>query len=146
MNRKKAKMNKLMSMVALSAIVLLPVRPEPVVAATLSWSQDFYVATSSTWTWTGATNHAANLVEGGFSDWRLPTRAEWQAAIQAGTVGPLQPNLPQGNYYWTADTKGTKAYAITVTTDASGNVIAAQSGQTALLVKTSAIYGVAVRP
>lgn len=111
-----------------------------------NWSDQF----SGTWTWTGATNHAAALVEpdpAGFSDWRLPTRAEWQAAVAAGTVGPLTANISPGNYFWTADTQGAnQAWAISIATDANGNVIPGQSGTMKKFTKGSSLYAIAVRP
>lgn len=106
------------------------------------WSQQF---PGGAYTWDGATTFAANLVEGGFSDWRLATRAEWQTAITNGTVGSLQPNLGPGNYFWTADHQGTRAWMVEIVTDPNGNVIAAQSGATKRVLKGSATYAVAVR-
>lgn len=110
--------------------------PPPV----LSWSQPF----AGSWTWAGATTQAQNLVEAGFNDWRLPTRAELQAAVQAGSLTGLTPNTNQA-LIWTKDAKGNRAYAVVVTTDAFGDVVPSQSGTVVLITKTSFVWAVATR-
>lgn len=106
---------------------------------TVSWSQEF----AGSWTWSAAKNQAANLVEGGYSDWRLPTRAEFQSAIQGATL----PALSAGTYlYWTSEKQGNRAWAVTIATDASGNVIPSQSGGTSLILQASFVHAIAIRP
>lgn len=49
--------------------------------------------------------YCANLVEGGYSDWRLPTTAEFQAAVNNSAASHLY--LPdQGWGRWLSETKG----------------------------------------
>jgi hypothetical protein len=105
----------------------------------LMWSQPF----PGSWTWSGATSYAASLTEAGFTDWRLPTRTELQAALQANQIAGL---LPNGTYgIWTRDTRGNRAYAVLVTTDANGTVVPG-SISVGLYLKTSGLLAVAVRP
>ena len=101
---------------------------------------------AGSYTWGGADLTAMNLVEDGHDDWRLPTLAEAQAAIQSGTLGPLVPNLSAGNYIWTSTRKGNKRYGISVASDSFGNVIPGQSGAAVLFTPGNALLAIAVRP
>lgn len=134
-----------MKTLILSAVLfgsLLPSRldtPAVSAPAAVSWSQPF----AGSWTWSPASQHAAGLVEAGFSDWRLPTRAECQAAIQGGTL----PALTSGSfYYWTSEKQGNRAWAVKITADANGVVIPAQSGTATKLLQTSFVQAIATRP
>lgn len=111
------------------------------VAQANDWSQP--LAGSATWSF--ARNWALALVEGGFSDWHLPTRAQLTAAIQNGTLPSLQ--LGAGSWlFWTSEKRGNRAYAIWIATDANGNVLPAQSGAEALVLQSSTIPAIATRP
>lgn len=111
--------------------------PTPV---TFSWSQ-FFGARA---TWSQANTHAANLVEGGYSDWRLPTRAEFQAGIQGGTMPALTPDT--GWLYWTSERQGNRAWVVQIVTDANGQVIPSQSGATSKQLQVSLLASIGVRP
>ena len=65
----------------------------------------------STGTWSYANQYSQNLVEGGYSDWRLPTLSELTALVQDGGYSHL--NLCQcGWWYWSSQTQGrSNAYA-----------------------------------
>jgi hypothetical protein len=117
--------------------------PQPSLAVAplaISWSQFFGART----TWTQASTYAANLVEGGYSDWRLPTRAELQAAIQGGTLPALTPNTAW--WYWTSEAQGNRAWVVTIATDANGIAIPSQSGATSKQLKVSLLASIGVRP
>lgn len=76
----------------------------------------------SFFTWAGASSYCSNLVEGGFSDWRLPTRNELVAADQHGAATHLADpaDMMQQNYlFWSSTTQGNKAYAHNFATDAN---------------------------
>ncbi len=111
--------------------------PMPV---TVSWSQ-FFGARA---TWSQANTYAANLVEGGYSDWRLPTRAEFQTAISGGTMPALTPNTAW--WYWTSERQGNRAWVVTIVTDANGNVLPAQSGGTSKQLQVSLLASIGIRP
>lgn len=113
----------------------------PVRAAALTWTQNtYYVGT-----WDNAVTEAAAHVEGGFDDWRLPTVAEIQAALQDGSFGQIDPNVNYW-YHWTSKKSGTWAYAARVVSDANGDVIASQSGQVDKILKRSSVHAKFVRP
>ncbi len=111
--------------------------PAPV---TVSWSQFF----GARGTWPQVNTYAANLVEGGYSDWRLPTRAEFQAAISSGTMPVLTPNTAW--WYWTSETQGNRAWVVTIVTDANGNAIPSQSGATSKQLQVSLLASIGIRP
>jgi hypothetical protein len=95
-------------------------------ASTLTWS-----VSPDRGTHAYAVQYAAALVEGGFSDWRLPTVEELQAAVtdaDPATFGQAQ--YPNGsNAYWSSKTQGKMwAFAIQVVSDANSYPIPAQSG------------------
>ena len=101
----------------------------------------------NTYTWANAQSmFIATLNQqnfGGYSDWRLPTRAEFQSAIQGATL----PTLSVGTYlYWTSEKQGNRAWAVTIATDANGSVIPSQSGGTSLILQTSFVHAIATRP
>lgn len=106
----------------------------------ISWSQPF----PGSWSWAPAKQYAANLVEAGYSDWRLPTRAEYQSAITGGTLPTLIPSstLP----YWTSEKQGNKAWTVKIATDQFGAVIPLQSGATFAWGQGSFIEAIAIRP
>lgn len=111
--------------------------PSPVVAA---WSQPF----GARLTWSQANSTAANLVEGGYTDWRLPTRAELQAAIQSGSLPTLTPNT--GWFHWTSERQGNRAWVVTLVTDANGDVIPSLSGATSKQLQVSLLAALGTRP
>jgi hypothetical protein len=67
----------------------------------------------SWWTYNGAKTQCANLVEGGFSDWRMPTKAELVSASQHGGVNYLDYVGALNDYApWSSTKKGNKAYCV----------------------------------
>jgi len=113
---------------------------------TLTWSaQDTTQMTGGSMNWDYATQFAANYSGEGYSDWRLPTAAEYQAAFQNGTSGQWSPNL-SSNWVWTSKGKGVNAVCVKLVTDANGDVLYPQSGQSASYSKSSFIRAKLVRP
>ena len=56
-------------------------------------------------TYSASKTYCSNLVEGGYSDWRLPSKAEFQNAVANSAAAHL--NLPdQGWGRWLSETKG----------------------------------------
>jgi hypothetical protein len=108
----------------------------PVIA---DWSQPFVGA----WTWSPAKQHASNLVEAGFNDWRLPKRTELVSAIQSAMLPPLTTGT---HYYWTSEKQGNRAWAVLIVADANGDPIVAQSGSATLLTQSSFVLALATRP
>lgn len=134
------------------------------IAACLAWTSQPAVPTPSsaaatavaaptglTWTldtqgwqggnWAGGVTAAANHVEQGYSDWRLPTVPELQAALQipAGQPGSwgVDTRNPDGSGRgWTSRSSGPYAYAVTIV-KANSFVVPAQSGQSTKYLKTS---------
>jgi len=91
--------------------------------------------------WNGGMTAAANHVEQGFSDWRLPTIQELQAALQIpdgqpGSWGVDTRNPDGSGRGWTSRGQGQWAYAITIF-KANSFVVPAQSGQSTKVLKTS---------
>ena len=115
------------------------VAPAPV-AVTLTWTAD-----TQGWTgggWDGGVQAAADYAGEGFTDWRLPTVTELQAALQIPNGQPgswgLDTRNPGGSGRgWTSKTSGQWAYAVTIVKDATGAVIPSQSGQSTKYLKTS---------
>ena len=69
---------------------------------------DWTTANGSLWSHTGARNEAAACTSGGYSDWRLPTRAEMTAAVtnKISLNCPLG-GTPDASYLWWSSTLGT---------------------------------------
>jgi hypothetical protein len=128
-------------------------------ATRLVWSPSILSLgdTLSTWDWADtyyAPNYAvwdvnASGVLTYYDDWRLPTVKELQKAIADGTIEAV--NRSQAYTYttstylfWSSDSKGTKAYAVSVKFDATGHVTG--GGQAVNLNKASAIDAFLVRP
>jgi hypothetical protein len=134
----------LLTLVALGVAALFSSTSAGTPVQTVTWSQQF----SNSWTWSGARTHAGALVEAGYNDWRLPTRAELRTAIQSGALPVLIPVSPNGATipFWTSEKRGNRAYAILIATDANGVVLAAQSGAEALLTLPSFVHAIATRP
>lgn len=93
--------------------------------------------------WDSATQAAAAHVGQGYSDWRLPTVAELQAALQPTSGGGPPPwgldllNPGGTGRGWTSRTSGNYAYAVVIATNMDGTVIPSQSGQSVKLLKGS---------
>ena len=76
---------------------------------------DWTKANGSLWSHTGARNEAAACTSGGYSDWRLPTRAEMTAAVtnQISLNCPLSGSAGIYFIWWSSNTKGSRsAYAM----------------------------------
>lgn len=82
--------------------------------------------------WNYAQNYGANLVEGGYSDWRMPTEAELQGAWANGA--PTHLAYP-GPAIWSTRTQGRYAYWVGLCTD----------GRSHRTLKGSYLTGVFVR-
>lgn len=82
-------------------------------------------------TWDGGVAAAAAYVDkdlGGYTDWRLPTVAELQAALQIrdgepGSWGRDYRNQGGTMSGWTSHSVGRWAYVVSITTDANGYVV-----------------------
>lgn len=101
------------------------------------WSEDAVHLYGGTGSFLYAQNYCANLAEGGFSDWRLPTAVEQKAAAThaIGTHVALG-GTADGHYlWWSTSSKGKNT---TVTDLRSG---AQQTAQTA----SSYLYFICVR-
>lgn len=85
-------------------------------------------------TWSGAGSYCNNLVEGGQSDWRLPTEAELIKVATDGAAGHVNAN--DSAFHWSSTTRGSQ-YAWTVRLDTAA---------TFLTLKTSGEDAVCVRP
>jgi hypothetical protein len=98
----------------------------------LVWSLSGVETTGSNFTQAGAKQFANNLVQGGFSDWRLPTKAELEEAAGHG----LRNHANFGNgHFWTSTSSGNKRFW----------AIMLRTGQALDLSKSSIIGAVAVR-
>jgi hypothetical protein len=130
---------------SLAALALLAAAPNPGggTAATLTWTQSItqnMPEIGHQLTWDEAVIAAAAYTGQGtdgltHDDWRLPTEKELQNALKDGSWGVGDPNVTWGG--WTSKGTGIWAYAVYVTTDANGNVIPSQSGQSSKTLKTS---------
>nr|MBC8236666.1 DUF1566 domain-containing protein [Candidatus Sulfurimonas ponti] len=70
----------------------------------LMWQDD---ATPSAMTWTDAGAYCSALTLGGYTDWRLPTRAELQGIADYGRYNPaIDPTFQNtvSNVYWSSTT------------------------------------------
>lgn len=85
-------------------------------ASNLVWSSRFV----GTVNWANATTWCGNLVEGGFSDWRVPTLAELQAVDATGAATHLNNITVNGQPFWSSTAKGNKAWSYAFGTNASG--------------------------
>ena len=125
------------------------------------WSQSHKGETGSWATWPYAKARAADyqVVDSDaagnstlYSDWRLPTIAELQAAIADGTIEQLIPRNSLGRpryhgkvYTWSSESRSKKfAWAVTLLIDADGRVI---GGGEPVLFGTSSAFDIwFVRP
>lgn len=136
MSRLAALKRPLVAGVALVALTVTAVAL-PLVS---NWSSWF----AGSWDWSSAKTHAADLDEGGFTDWRLPTRADVQAALDSSTL----PNIDHSHgsmLIWTSETRGNKAWTVRIYTDENGVIDYAASGAEELALKTSYLHTIAVR-
>ncbi len=124
------------------------------------WSQSQRAETGSWWRWNSAATRAADYwvmdvdqfgVLTQYSDWRVPTVRELQAAIADGTIGALIPRNSNGSpmyagtvYLWSSESRGSKGWAVSVTINSSGQVTG--GGTAKLFVKDSASTCFFVRP
>jgi hypothetical protein len=74
----------------------------------LVWSVESKKATLSSHTYAAAVTYCNNLVEGGFDDWRLPTKAEMVAISFRNAATHLNYSNSAFNWRWTS-TPGTGA-------------------------------------
>ncbi len=108
--------------------------------ATLTWTAD-----TQGWPggdWDGGVLAAANYTGEGYSDWRLPTVTELQAALQSQNGQPpawgQDLRNPGGiTSAWTSKSQGTWAWRVKVGTDSNGFVIPSQSGAASKVLKGS---------
>lgn len=100
------------------------------------WSTDYADNNAGTHTgWSGAGSYCNSLVEGGQSDWRLPTENELIKVAADGAAAHL--NVSDiGAFNWSSTTKGSK-YAWLVRLDTGGAIA---------LLKESQEEAVCVRP
>jgi len=118
-------------------------RPDP--SGPLTWTADvqhWYAGD-----WNGGMAAAAAHVEGGYDDWRLPTVAELQAAVQDGSWGCG--GLPGASLFphWTSQSQGTSAWTVRISYDANGCPIPELSGEAVRYFKGSNFWGAKfVRP
>ena len=109
-------------------------------SVTLTWTED-----TQGWSggdWNGGVAAAASHVEQGFTDWRLPTIQELQAALtiaygQPGSWGQDLRNPGGTGNGWTSKSQGIWAWRVTIAEDANGFVIPSQSGQASKVLKGS---------
>lgn len=93
---------------ASSALVASPPPPPP--PTPLTWTQlNTYEMNGANCNWFEARQLAADYVGPGtnnvtYSDWRLPTRAEYQAGITAGITGLWQAST----WRWTSERRGSQ--------------------------------------
>ena len=124
---------------------LAPPPPPPPNPGSLTWTADVQHWAGGGWDLGMET--AANHVEGGFSDWRLPKIAELQAALQIppgedGSWGEDVDGGPGVFHHWTSQTQGSwKAWAVLVSRDADGYPIPDESGDADKYNKTANFYG-----
>lgn len=79
----------------------------------LVWSGSTWKRTQSYYSYSGAVSQCANLDEGGFSDWRLPSKDEMLAVEANDAHLYLDVLQPAGAYaLWTNSKKGNKAYTV----------------------------------
>ena len=92
---------------------------------------------------------AAALEEDGYTNWRLPTVEELQAAVtdaDPNTFGQTTP-YSAGLFFWTAKKQGNMwAFAVEVATDANGYPIPSLSGRVLKITQTSHVFVKCVRP
>lgn len=79
----------------------------------LVWSVD---PAGGSGTYSYAKSSADTLVEGGFGDWRMPTKAEMQTAVTHDTKNHLEFHgvAPGANYWSGTDIKGPTAWSVTL--------------------------------
>ena len=63
------------------------------------------------WNWANSNTNCADNEEGGFTDWRLATRAEMHDAVSNDAAGHLS-YAWNGLRLWTSEKKGNKAYSV----------------------------------
>src|SRR5262245_58711088 len=79
-------------------------------ATNLVWS----AITPNARNWSSAVSYCSNLVEGGYSDWRLPTLAELVTVDQNGAATHLadpQDLMWWNFHFWSSSTRGNRAWA-----------------------------------
>lgn len=107
----------------------------PANSTSLNWTADVVSYTGGDWD--GAVQAAAACTEGGLTDWRLPTPAELQDAVQNGSWGACH-HLSASGRGWTSKTQGkNSAYAVKIVTDANGEPDGSLSGQIQKVLKGS---------
>ena len=74
-------------------------------------------------TWFFAKQFAADLPEGGFTDWRLPTKAELETAFQHTAAN----QLPSANISWSGTRQGNKAWYVNLSNGSSALILRGSS-------------------
>lgn len=100
----------------------------------LVWSIDSVKVSGSNNSYPGAVNYCAGLVEGGFDDWRLPTKTEMETAASRDAAGHLDYAYGADNLRWSSTPKGKNIWAVRI-----GN------GTSQAVSKTSSLFEFCVR-
>ena len=118
------------------------------VGANLEWSGSIYDGTSAP-TFAQAKAACDNKADGGFDNWRMPTKAELLSAYVAGSathldLSPYYPGSGGDNYWWSSTLQGKNAsHSVSLLT---GNTnITGISGKVGGRTVYSQIPGVCVR-
>ena len=129
----------------IDATTTAPVPPPNGTAATLTWSSTLGVGTQD-----NAAQAAAAHVESGFTDWRLPTLEELQAAVTDADPDTFGQSYyaNQGTGYWSSKSQGKMwAFGVLAVSGADFYPIPAQSAGILKVTKPSSTMWVkCVRP
>ena len=97
------------------------------VGANLEWSGSIYDGTSAP-TFAEAQAACDTKTDGGFDNWRMPSKAELLSAHSAGSathldLSPYYTSPPGDSHWWSSDLKGKNAtYFVSLVTGATGTV------------------------
>lgn len=96
-------------------------------ATGLVWGSPNMGVGGGSWTWAGAKNQIELSSEGGFTDWRMPSRDEWQAVIANGAVTHFAGSFSPNGWYWTSKKTGQWAWMVQLSTGDEWKVLAASA-------------------